>query len=191
MCWTSHSLLQEGLGFSEPTLLQAALNCVQEGGGTEDVKSKCAWWGNSIHKSILRRKSSFCAPGKTTNRWLFLPILHTMNNKLVVGLYQGRQEMIADVINCRSGDLVDYNIWWIYCLRWYKLGSGSYERSNQNIQIKEEDAYHSRGPTISLSCLCFDLLIPLVTRSCFGNGCHCNELVLNVFVQIVLVHALV
>ena len=36
-------LFQEGLGFSEPTLLQAAINCVQEGGGTEDVKSKCTY----------------------------------------------------------------------------------------------------------------------------------------------------
>jgi len=35
-----HGVIKEGLGFAEPTLLQTALNCVQEGGGTEDVKKR-------------------------------------------------------------------------------------------------------------------------------------------------------
>ncbi len=35
-----HHVIKDNLGFSEPTLLQAALNCVQQGGGSEDVKSE-------------------------------------------------------------------------------------------------------------------------------------------------------
>jgi hypothetical protein len=35
-----HKVIKDGLGFPEPTLLQQAINCVQEGGNTEEVKSE-------------------------------------------------------------------------------------------------------------------------------------------------------
>ena len=35
-----HSVIKDGLGFSEPTLLQSSVNVIQEGGGVEEIKSK-------------------------------------------------------------------------------------------------------------------------------------------------------
>ena len=35
-----HSLIKDSLGFSEPTLLQAAVNTIQEGGEEKEIKGK-------------------------------------------------------------------------------------------------------------------------------------------------------
>ena len=34
-----HSIIKEGLGFSEPTLLESSMNVVQQGGGIEEITS--------------------------------------------------------------------------------------------------------------------------------------------------------
>ena len=35
-----HSLIKKQLGFSEPTLLKASMNCLQQGGNRDDLEGK-------------------------------------------------------------------------------------------------------------------------------------------------------
>lgn len=70
-----HSLIKKQLGFSEPTLLKASMNCLQQGGNRDDLEGKIYFQifktFLNVSENILFYRSIKCSSGSTKSHKTF------------------------------------------------------------------------------------------------------------------------